>query len=412
MAQQGNPFYVEPMGGYGPAIAQGIGQIGQAFGDRNRQEQAMQAQQAQQKEIQEAVTSGDPLAVQAMMVKYPKLSESTKNAYGISNEQTGKLTGTLTAQLLNIKDPQQAADLIEQAIPEIARMGGKPNNLSAAVKGLRDGTQTLDQVKGVAMLLNPDMAEEYRKTTGEKPKIGTYNPRDYTPESFKQFSTSADPGDLVRYTEKVVDIGGVPHRLVPGTENSYTPIKTTAEVAKSKGEIAKATSTGTAEGTAQVAAEAGQKTQAAKLDDATLVYQSLADADLSKIYGRGESFYPEFARSQEGIDLIAQKDQLLGMLKLGARGELKGQGPITEGEQKILGDAVTVLSNQNISPDLARSAIDRAMKALYRGAGKDFDPIGKAKVTNKKNLTAEQHGALKPGTTYMYNGVEYVKGAK
>jgi len=66
---------------------------------------------------------------------------------------------------------------------------------------------------------------------------------------------------------------------------------------------------------------------------------------------------------------MAERDQLVSMLQLGARGELKGQGPITESEQAILSKAITVLSEQDISPKLAAKYIDQAMKILGRNAG-------------------------------------------
>lgn len=113
----------------------------------------------------------------------------------------------------------------------------------------------------------------------------------------------------------------------------------------------------------------GQQGQLNKLEDFDTAYNQLKNADLDVIYGKGEAWVPEYLRSQKGIDLIARRNQIVGMLKLGARGELKGQGPITEGEQAILGQAITVLENPNISPDLASQALDEARAVLYRSAG-------------------------------------------
>ncbi len=124
---------------------------------------------------------------------------------------------------------------------------------------------------------------------------------------------------------------------------------------------------------AAVQKQVQQQGQDYKLDDANRIYSELKGADLDKIYGYGEKWYPEFLRSQSGINLIAQRDQLVSMLKLAARGELKGQGPITEGEQGILSDAVTALGNPNISPNLAKTYLEAAMKTLYRNAGKTFE---------------------------------------
>lgn len=115
-----------------------------------------------------------------------------------------------------------------------------------------------------------------------------------------------------------------------------------------------------------------QSGQSQKLEDADRIYKSLSSADLDLIYGKGEEWYPKFFRSQKGIDLIAQKEQLINMLSMAARGELAGQGPITEGEQGMLNKASSVLSDQNISPALARRAIDDAMRILYKNSGREF----------------------------------------
>lgn len=133
--------------------------------------------------------------------------------------------------------------------------------------------------------------------------------------------------------------------------------------------IAAATARAKGKVEAELKRQAQEVVQSNKLDDARVLYDNLRNSDLSAIYGRGESLYPSLLRSQGGIDLMAQRDRLISMLKLGARGELKGQGPITEGEQKLVGDAVTVLGNPDISPDLAISALDEAFAVILRSAG-------------------------------------------
>lgn len=130
---------------------------------------------------------------------------------------------------------------------------------------------------------------------------------------------------------------------------------------------------------AQVEKQISQQGQLGKLADAENVYNRMRDSDLDIIYGQGEKWYPEFLRSQKGIDLIADRDQLIGMLQLGARGELKGQGPITDSEQKILSNAVSVLGSANISPARAREALDDAMVILRRNAGQGASTIKKSK---------------------------------
>lgn len=134
--------------------------------------------------------------------------------------------------------------------------------------------------------------------------------------------------------------------------------------------------------TLQAEKQFGQQGQQNRLEDFDTAYNLLKNADLDVIYGRGEAWVPEYLRSQKGIDLIARRNQIVGMLKLGARGELKGQGQITEGEQGILGQAITVLENPNISPELASKALDEARSVLYKNAGQQAPTAG--------GMTAEQ----------------------
>lgn len=117
-----------------------------------------------------------------------------------------------------------------------------------------------------------------------------------------------------------------------------------------------------------------QQGQMTKLADADRLYQSLSGADLDLIYGRGEQWYPEFFRSQKGIDLMAQRDQLVGMLNLAARGQLAGQGAVSDTEAKSILQAATTLASPNISPQEAKVALDAAMNSIYKNAGQNFSP--------------------------------------
>lgn len=138
-----------------------------------------------------------------------------------------------------------------------------------------------------------------------------------------------------------------------------TEPKLQAEITRAKEEAA-----------ALVAKRVSELGQSKKIEDATAIYEELKAADLGLIYGRGESLYPTLLRSQSGIDMMAQRDRLIGMLELAAAGEMKGQGQITESERKILKDSVTTLNKADISPRMAKAALDDAMETLLKNAGK------------------------------------------
>jgi len=57
------------------------------------------------------------------------------------------------------------------------------------------------------------------------------------------------------------------------------------------------------------------------------------------------------------------------LFQLAQAGKLKGQGQVSDGERKILREASTALSNPNISPDLAKDEISRAIQSIERTMG-------------------------------------------
>ena len=227
---------------------------------------------------------------------------------------------------------------------------------------------------GTRHVLAFDVAGKPGKPTGATGKIGTYNPRDYTVESFSNFAKSGDPSVLERYTEKTIDIGGVPHKLVPGSTNQYEPIKSASQVATDKAGIEAAVATARQNATQDVQKKITELGAGKNLDQAIGVYETLKAGDLDRIYGFGEKIYPDWLRSEEGVTLQANRDRLIAMLQLAGRGQLKGQGTITDAEQATVANAATILSNPNISPDAAYKALDEAMGILYRNAGKEFAP--------------------------------------
>jgi len=133
----------------------------------------------------------------------------------------------------------------------------------------------------------------------------------------------------------------------------------------------------------------------------TLLPKGLDDLSvLSKIYGKGESLYPNALRSQAGIDAIAERDRFVNMLALGARGELKGQGPITDGETVMLEKAITILKEPDISPKLAARYIQQGMDILGANAGRAVDVANPTPKTNSGNASTF---TSKSGITFEVN---------
>jgi hypothetical protein len=103
-------------------------------------------------------------------------------------------------------------------------------------------------------------------------------------------------------------------------------------------------------------------------DSAVSQITSLLTGDrFSSAFGKVVANTPELLRSQKSIDAIADIDQIKGLLTLESRQKLKGQGTISDGEQKILAASATVLNNPLISDELARKEL-RKIRNVFEAA--------------------------------------------
>lgn len=208
-----------------------------------------------------------------------------------------------------------------------------------------------------------------------KLKLGAIeSPRKTNEQLNYEYRESLPPEDQVswdnsRMANQWRDVGDKLINIITGEERKkgFTPGSSPEDKADAAAAVVEATND------AESNIETEKNEQWVTVADAA--YKDLAGANLDLIYGRGESLIPDFVRSQEGQDMMANRDQIVGILQLAAVGALKGQGPITEGERAVLKDAVAVLSNPNISPTLARQKLNESMQIIYGKAGMEFTPI-------------------------------------
>ena len=74
-------------------------------------------------------------------------------------------------------------------------------------------------------------------------------------------------------------------------------------------------------------------------------------------FGKSVILTPDLAKSQASLDVIAELDQIRGLVSLESRQKLAGQGTISDSESQTLEKSATVLSNPLISNSLARSEL-------------------------------------------------------
>jgi hypothetical protein len=103
-------------------------------------------------------------------------------------------------------------------------------------------------------------------------------------------------------------------------------------------------------------------------DSAVSQVSSLLAGDrFSAAFGKIVTNTPDIAKSQASIDAIADINQIKGLLTLESRQKLKGQGTISDGEQKILAESATVLNNPLISDERARREL-RKIRNVFEAA--------------------------------------------
>jgi hypothetical protein len=120
-------------------------------------------------------------------------------------------------------------------------------------------------------------------------------------------------------------------------------------------------------------------------DAAQIQIDSLLDNDrFSKAFGKVVTTTPELLRPQDSIDAIADVNQIKGLITLESRQKLKGQGTITDSEQKILAQSATVLDNPLISDERARKEL-RKIKRVFE----DSSDRNQLKRETKDRIEAE-----------------------
>lgn len=334
--------------------AQQVDITGALLGGRDAYQQSQLNQQSMQSNQQQIDRASYEIGVERLKVinrlanKVRQLPQSQRQGFVSSiNQNMLQSVGIDPAQVTGVPLDDQSLDAL------IAQTG------AALPEGSQYRKESVSTNQGL-MVFDPSTGT-YVAATGADGK--PLSAAQYDPSLQGEISSARQTGRNVSDLELKPVIAGSVAQAEADVKSKTEP-KLQAEITRAREESA-----------AAVEKQIAQQGQLGKLEDAEQVYNRLRDSDLDIIYGQGEKWYPEFLRSQRGIDLIADRDQLIGMLQLGARGELKGQGPITDSEQKILSSAVTVLGNPNIGAERARSAVDDAMKILRRNAGKGY-PIG------------------------------------
>jgi len=204
------------------------------------------------------------------------------------------------------------------------------------------------------------------------------SPKDFTPASLRQYQQTRDPSVLVPAprqqlvrnadgTVSVIDLGtpGAGARNVVSAEDVAARGKTFKRLERSDPDY--------------------KDSAFEKIDQIKALIEDPETGepvDLSPILGPIDSArvegFPALA-SQSAIDLNARLKNVISIAKLAQRGQLKGQGTISDFEAKMLGESVTALSDQNISPELARKELQKLIRRIEATLNVEDRPSNKGK---------------------------------
>jgi hypothetical protein len=167
---QGNPFYVDPFGGYGKEIVRGLSGLGAVLGERQQIKQAQEEEAMLMQEAQDVFASNDPNRIAEFSLKAPKFAQRVSQAVGFKNDATRQNMIDSTQRILMGEDPEQV--IIERA-QMVQAQGGDPINTLQELDVYRQDPQAfMRNAERAYALLNPQGYAAFRQATapmeGEK----------------------------------------------------------------------------------------------------------------------------------------------------------------------------------------------------------------------------------------------------
>ena len=217
-----NQFDVTPLGGFN--LGAGIQQLGQTLERREEQVELKRQREQMQKAILGA-RKGDKDSIDTLYTLNPDLANQIETqARDLEERGILKSTRDAAIQLVGSAPGSMEREVIKERIflDDSIDFGEDEQNM------------TDEQLDLAANLFLRQQGIDLSKGA---PSIGTYNPRDYTVESFAEFRRTGDPSKLERYEkDQFKEIGGVTYRLNPAT-NQYDQVVSPEKIAQTESTI-------------------------------------------------------------------------------------------------------------------------------------------------------------------------------
>ena len=395
-----SPYFIQPGQDWGQglqALAGSVERYGQAKKQEEDQARVQKRFQDAQKAMSDAFASKDPNVIMQAVIDYPEIQKTAELMFGFTNDQSKEAAANTYRQLL--ADPQNAMQYLDNGIQRVAEVGGKPYNMiqdrimfendpEAALKAVKAGYAALDP-KGYAAMFPKE---------GVAGGIGTYNPRDYTTESWDQFIKTADPGVLKRYETSaqeriatnpdLANAVAVTQGQIAGEKaGSAESAKLNAQ-AELKPDVEKAVTIAkeTAKQMVEQSGEQRSNDMALRMYDTAMT--ALSDALGGTATGPGVGWLPAVtANAQIAEGAVSAMAPILKQLF-----RTSGEGTFTDKDQELL---LNMIPTRKTLPE----ARDSQIKAI--------DAIVRAKLNQPSGAPTESKGKYSIGQVIEVNGQKY-----
>lgn len=254
-------------------------------------------------------------------------------------------------------------DTRKQALGTLLSTTSKPQDAAKLLvaKAMGAANQQRDRFNVGNALIDRDGNVIYQSPGQDGPKIGNYNPGDFTPESFDKFMVSKKPSDLVRWVAPanptVKTIGGVETLVTPdrNTGTAKTSALSTLDAEKNAAsELARSKGIGEATGKAE-GGIVSKATSAQSVIDLLNAAEPLIDQSTGSAAGAGvDKAAGLLGSATEGAKAIAQ----LKVLQAGLVQNMpRLEGPQSDADRAAYVDAAGAIADPTVPRDIRKAAM-------------------------------------------------------
>lgn len=159
----GNPFYVDPMGGYGESIVQGLSGLGSVIAAKQEEKRKKAEQDALMQEAQDVFASNDPMRISQFYLKSPEFGKRVQESSGFKNKATEQNMLDSMNRILAGEDPEL---VIPQRVEFLRSVGADPTQSIQELDVYRQNPQAYKGIVEEAFIRRfPDEAIKIREAS-------------------------------------------------------------------------------------------------------------------------------------------------------------------------------------------------------------------------------------------------------